>query len=240
MAERWRYAGRKHPPYCTCANCRDDGPRPPHSQQSNQLRAVLEKWRSKNFDPHHILGVPPDSSRKLIVEAHRRWIIAYHPDKHNNDPLANELTKHLNASRDELLGKNLRGSRSKRDQRRNREAAQHRAREAERQRQDEERRQQREKAARTARRYAENRRRQQAQRQSDDFDWSEWVDQQNRQGWRTESAQEQTHNSLPWTIVALTLATLIAAYLILTITAPNAIDSLMEEWARLFDQALTR
>ena len=235
MAERWRYAGRKHPPYCTCANCRDDGPRPRDSQQSNQLRAVLEKWRSKNFDPHHILGVPPDSSRKLIVEAHRRWIIAYHPDKHNNDPLANELTKHLNASRDELLGKNLRGSRSKRDQRRNQEAAQQRAREAERQRQDEERRQQREKAARTARRYAENRRRQQAQRQSDDFDWSEWVDQQNRQGWRTESAQEQTHNSLPWTIVALTLATLIAVYLILTITAPDAIDSMMQEWTRLFN-----
>ena len=105
MAERWRYAGRKHPPYCTCVNCKGDGSRPPHSQPSNQLRPILEKWRLKNFDPHFILGVPPDSSRKLIVEAHRRWIIAYHPDKHNNDPLANELTKHLNAARDEYLGK---------------------------------------------------------------------------------------------------------------------------------------
>lgn len=263
MAERWRYAADKHPPYCTCVSCKGDVPRTPHSQPSNQLRPILEKWQSKNFDPHYVLGISPNSSRKLIVQAHRRWVLTYHPDKHQDDPVATELTKRLNAARDELLGKGRRQSQSQRDQQRRQEEAQERARETERQRrrqarqrareaesrrQNEERRQQREEAARTARQYAENRKHQRDQRQQEDFHWSEWIDQQNRQGWRTRSKRGQTRggknsrrnaantgNSMSLTIVALALATLIAVYLILTITAPDTIDNLMEEWARLFN-----
>ncbi len=40
---------------------------------------------------------------------------------------------------------------------------------------------------------------------------------------------------LGWTVLAISLSAIIAAYLVLTITAPDAIDSLMEEWARLFN-----
>ena len=217
MAERWRYADREHPPCCTCANCRGDGPRPPHSQQSNQLRAVLEKWRSKNFDPHHILGVPPDSSRKLIVEAHRRWIVAYHPDKHNNDPLANELAKHLNAARDELLGKNQRASRSQRDQQRKQEEARQRAQEAERRRQEE-------RIKRTS-----DRRRQEAERI-----WQN-EEQQRSRHWTLRVRSNQRRHSSGWTNVGITLLSIIAAYLALTVIAPAEIDSMMQEWARLFN-----
>ena len=38
-----------------------------------------------------------------------------------------------------------------------------------------------------------------------------------------------------WAVLAVTLLALIAAYLILTVAAPDAIDALMTEWADLFD-----
>lgn len=386
MAERWRYAGRKHPPYCTCADCNGDGSLPPHSQPSNQLRATLEKWRAKNFDPHFILDVPSSASQNLIVKAHRRRILAYHPDKHNNDPLANELTKHINSARDELLGKGRRGSRSQREQRRRQEEAQgQREQDAERLRQEEElerrkreaeelareaarireedqrrgideaeqlirqaarrhekdqrqheqegkgrkgnegaqreraddtekltqnedRQQRRESAARKAKRYVENRWRQREQQRQDDFDGTERINQQNLQGWQTGPTREQGEDErirrdlagkrqeaerlrraqghrqptfrqsrqqsspnrrstrpqsaqrgrepstsgyyanqaqrssvskrkspLGWVAISIVLVLIIVAYLIATVTGPNTIDALMEEWARLFN-----
>ena len=248
MAERWRYAERQHPPYCTCANCKGDGHRPSHSQPSNQLRAILEKWRSKNFDPHHILGVPPGSSRKLIVEAHRRWIIAYHPDKHNNDSFANELTKHLNAARDELLGEGRRGSRSQREQRRNQEEAQQRARDAERGKQEEERAQrareaelQRRKQVRQRAQEAERRRQEERirrtfdrRRQEAERIWQNEEEQRSRH-WTLRVRSKQRKHSRAWTNLGITLLSIIAAYLALTVIAPAEIDSMMQEWARLFN-----
>ncbi len=40
--------------------------------------------------------------------------------------------------------------------------------------------------------------------------------------------------SILWTLTAFALISLIVTYLILTITAPDATDSLMKEWANLF------
>ena len=162
MAERWKYAERNHPPYCTCFDCKGDSSRPRSSQPSNQLRTTLESWRSSNFDPHHILGVPPDASKKWIVEAHRRWILAYHPDKHQIDPLATELTKRINVARDELLGKRRGGSQSQREQQRRQAEAQRRARETERRKQEEEREQRA--AKRRKRDEGERRRREETER----------------------------------------------------------------------------
>lgn len=173
MAERWRYAERNHPPYCTCVNCKGDRSRPRSNQPSDRLRSILQTWRSRHFDPHFILGVPTDASRKLIVEAHRRWIVAYHPDKHQNDPLATELTKRLNAARDELLGKGRHGSQSQRAKRqRQHEERRQQQEEAERRRQEEEREQrareterQRRKQDRQRAREAERRRQNEERRQ---------------------------------------------------------------------------
>ena len=80
-----------------------------------QLERTLEQWRASNFDPHVVLGIPVGATPEQIIDAHRRWVAAYHPDLHDNDPLATELTKRLNAARDELLGKGRRGSQSQRD-----------------------------------------------------------------------------------------------------------------------------
>lgn len=233
MAERWRYAGRKHPPYCTCANCKGDSPRSHDHQPQNQLRATLEQWRSKNFDPHFILGIPPNSSRQFIVETHRRWILIYHPDKHQNDPVATELTKRLNAARDELLGEGRRGSRSQREQRQRQEEAQRqRERESERRRQEEARRQRAREAEQRTQAEAQRRerareaerRRQEEARQRAVHD-AEMI--------MREAARRRQHSPV-WSVLAIALSSIIAAYLILTVTAPDATDSLMQEWANLF------
>ncbi len=42
-------------------------------------------------------------------------------------------------------------------------------------------------------------------------------------------------HSRAWGFLAIALLSTIAAYLVLTVTAPSAIDSLMQEWARLFN-----
>ena len=317
MAERWKYAERNHPPYCTCVECKGDGSRHRPGQPLNQLRTTLENWRSRNFDPHFILGVSPNSSRELIAEAHRRRILAYHPDKHQDDPLATELTKRLNAARDELLGKRHRGSQSQSEQQRRRQEAQQRAREterrshgeerqkradkaeqqrtqeearqqgvreaerlmrdAERRRQDEERLKRARKAEqqrrqKEARRSQEEARRQRshenARRKQDDEQRkrARKAEQQRRQEearLRQEEARRQRSHenarrrqhsrppvqsvrhmrrkgSLLWSLLTIALASLVIAYLFATVEYAGAVDSMMDEWARLFDQALAR
>ncbi len=253
MAERWRYAERPHPPYCTCVNCRGDGPRAPHSQPSNQLRAILEKWRANNFDPHFILGVTPDSSSKLILEAHRRWIIAYHPDKHNNDPLANELTKHLNAARDELLGKGTRRSRTHRERQRRDQEAEKRARESERRKRDEERRQRanaaerqrQERERRTSARETERQRmqeeaRRQGVREAERLMRDAARGRKHRQPMVKNTNNKRRASSIIWPVLAIALAGIIVIHLVLTVETPETVDNIMHNWARLFDQALAR
>jgi len=73
--------------------------------QTLQFRAILEHWRSRDFEPHFVLGVDHGSSDETIISAHRRKLLAYHPDGHRGDPSADELTKRLNIARDELLGR---------------------------------------------------------------------------------------------------------------------------------------
>ena len=153
-----------------------------------QLRRTLDHWRESHFDPYIILSVPRDATQQQIIDSHRRWVSAYHPDRHGNDPIASEVTKHLNAARDKLLGEDRRVSPSQRDQ---------------------------------------GRKQGEAQRQT------------HRGGGYQQNATN-TRNSLSWTIFASALVTLIIAYLILTVTAPESIESLMQEWARLFDRALAR
>ncbi len=248
MAERWRYAERNHPAYCTCVNCKGDGPSHRQNQSPKQLQEILEKWRSENFDPHYVLGISPNSSRKLIVEAHRRLIAAYHPDRHNNDPVATELTKRINAARDELLGAGRRGSRSKRERQRKQDEAQ-RARDAEQRRQREEtqqrtrnaeRQRQREEAQQRVRDAARRRQEEQRQREREDEELArEAARRQRTANSRYQAYQAQLRTKriqeLAWALLAVTFSTLIVAYLILTITAPDDIDSLMEEWAAYFN-----
>ena len=178
-----------------------------------------ERWWSKNFDPHFILGLPHDPSRKSIVEAHRRHIISYHPDKHNNAPLANELTKHLNAARDKLLGEGPRGSQSQRQQSPKQQEAQQRARDAQRAQQEE----------RIKRTYERIR------REAEEI-WQNETQPHSRHSTQTaQSNQPQRKHSPVWTGLGITLFSIIAAYLALTVIAPAYIDSLMQEWARLFN-----
>ena len=73
--------------------------------QAVQFRAILQAWRSRDFEPHFVLGIPAGSSHDTIVEAHRSKLQTYHPDRHQGEPSANELTKRLNIARDQLLGK---------------------------------------------------------------------------------------------------------------------------------------
>ncbi len=81
-----------------------------------QLERTYEHWRASNFDPHVVLGVPVGATHQQILDAHRRWIPAFHPDLHNNDPLATELTKHLNFARDSLLAPHLSQEQQRREQ----------------------------------------------------------------------------------------------------------------------------
>ncbi len=74
-----------------------------------QFRRTLEHWRASNFDPHVVLGIPSGAPQSLIIDSHRRWVTAYHPDRHDGDPLATELTQRLNAARDELSATARRG-----------------------------------------------------------------------------------------------------------------------------------
>ena len=137
MKDRWQYAQGSHPAFCACIECVEARPTNESERSKHSLSDVLDRWRRRRFDPHYILGLPPNSSSKLINEAHRRWIVAYHPDKHNNDPLATELTKHINAARDALLGKNQRTSNSQREQQRKQDEARRQGfREAERMKRD--------------------------------------------------------------------------------------------------------
>ena len=97
----------------------------------DQLRRSLDQWEASNFDPHVILGILKGASQSQIIDAHRRWVAAYHPDQHNSDPLATELTKRVNAARDELLGKGRHESRYQAQQRQNQDAERRRQEEAE-------------------------------------------------------------------------------------------------------------
>ncbi len=106
-----------------------------------QFRRTLEHWRASNFDPHVVLGIPRGAPKSLIIDSHRRWVTAYHPDRHDGDPLATELTQRLNAARDELFAGARRSVQSQPErQRRQAEAQPQRAaQEEERRRQEEER-----------------------------------------------------------------------------------------------------
>lgn len=88
-----------------------------------QLRRTLDHWRDSDFDPYIVLSVPRDATQQQIIDAHRRWVAAYHPDRHGNDPIASELTKRVNASRDVLLGAQLIAARRHEEQRRRQEEA---------------------------------------------------------------------------------------------------------------------
>ena len=253
MAERWRYLERNHPSCCTCVNCKGDSLRGKGSQRLSGLGAILESWRSKDFDPHYILGVPSNSSRDLIVEAHRRWVLIYHPDKHQDDPLAIELTKRVNAARDELLGKGRRGSRSRREQQRRQQEAQRRrqeearrqgAREAERLVRDSARRRKQDEERRKRAREAEQHRRQEEARRQSVREAERLIQDAERRKRSRPSMQRVQHmrksGSLPWSLLAIALATLIAVHLVLAVQSPDAVDNVMNNWARLFDQALAR
>ena len=63
------------------------------------------------------------------------------------------------------------------------------------------------------------------------------VARQSRAGHRNYRSQLRVKRPqrLAWAILTISLSAIIAAYLILTITAPDAIDSLMEQWAQLFN-----
>ena len=54
--------------------------------------------------------------------------------------------------------------------------------------------------------------------------------------------REKTHRNrrIRWSILAVSLLSLIVAYLVLTVTAPDAVEELMEVWTHLFDNALAR
>lgn len=97
-----------------------------------QLRRTLDHWQANDFDPHIVLGVPTNASQYQIVDAHRRRVAAYHPDRHSNDPLASELTKRVNAARDALLYDRVRVE-TRREEQRHREEEQRRQEEARRQ-----------------------------------------------------------------------------------------------------------
>ena len=255
MAERWRYAERNHPPYCTCVECQGDGVGHAFKQPENQLGATLSKWQARDFDPYFILDVPFDASSNQINQAHRRLIKQYHPDRHFGDPNASQLTKRINAARDALLSNSLADVRRRRARQQRQERPEHQTtRRTQEQRNNQaHNRQEQQRSNRATHASNENRQQQQSWSQQNDFNWEEWIDQRDREGWRTGSTQRQTRgsreyqrnvantgNSLSWLIAVLALATLIAAYLILTIAVPDTMDSLMEEWARLFDQALVR
>ena len=92
-----------------------------------QLERTLEQWRASNFDPHVVLGIPVGATPEQIIDAHRRWVAAYHPDLHDNDPLATELTQRVNAARDQLVGKSERETLQHREQQRRQEEARRRS-----------------------------------------------------------------------------------------------------------------
>ena len=176
-----------------------------------QLERTLEQWRASNFDPHVVLGIPVGVTPEQIVDAHRRWVAAYHPDLHENDPLATELTKRLNAARDESLGKGQRVSKPRNQQRRYQATSQ----------------QQRAQEAEIRRELARKRQEAERLRQNEE-----------RRGSSRSRIQRDWHKrrirSRAWTILALMLLSIVAIYMILTITAPHEIDSKMEEWAKIF------
>ena len=227
-----------------------------------QLERTLEQWRASNFDPHVVLGIPVGATPEQIIDAHRRWVAAYHPDLHDNDPLATELTKRLNAARDGLLGNGRRESQSQREQRQRREQArQQRTREAEQRRQDEERQQRtqqveqqrrQEEARRQVVREAERLIRDAAQKRQETANRrstrSQYQQQSQREsyagGYDAHRARQDalSHRKLPlrWVATSIVLVSIIIAYLILTVQTPAAVDSLMDEWASLFDEALAR
>ena len=235
MADRWQYAQEKHPAYCTCIRCVNSERAGNARRSKTALSDVLDRWRKRDFDSHYILGVPPNSSRDLIVEAHRRWIVAYHPDKHQNDPRATELTKRLNAARDELLGKGRRASQSQRE-RQQPEAQRQRAQENERRKQEE--------AQRQRGRASEQRRQEEAERIKRDLARKRQEAERLRQNEeRHRGPRPRTQRFRPkfrkrsraWGVSAIALLSIIATYLVLTVTAPGEIDSMMEEWAKLFN-----
>ena len=237
MADRWQYAQEKHPAYCTCIRCVNSERAGNAHRSKTALSDVLDRWRKRDLDSHYILGVPPNSSRDLIVEAHRRWIVAYHPDKHQNDPRATELTKRLNAARDELLGKGRRASQSQREQRQSQE-------EAERQRTRESERRSQEEARRQRGRASEQRRQEEAERIKRDLARKRQEAERLRQNEeRHRGPRPRTQRFRPkfrkrsraWGVSAIALLSIIATYLVLTVTAPGEIDSMMEEWAKLFN-----
>ena len=51
-----------------------------------------------------------------------------------------------------------------------------------------------------------------------------------------------SHRKLPlrWVATSIVLVSIVIAYLILSVQTPAAVDSMMDEWAKLFDQALAR
>ena len=184
------------------------------------------------------------------IRPHRRLIKQYHPDRHFGDPTASQLTKRINAARDALVSNSPAEARRRRarQQRQARPERQTSRRTQKQWNNQAHNRQERQRSNRASQASNENRQQHQSGSQQNDFDWEERIDQRDRQGWRTGSAQRQTRgsrdyqrnvadtgNSKSWAIAVLALVTLVAAYLILTSTAPEAIDSLMEEWARLFN-----
>ena len=238
MADRWQYAQEKHPAYCTCIRCVNSERAGNAHRSKTALSDVLDRWRKRDLDSHYILGVPPNSSRDLIVEAHRRWIVAYHPDKHQNDPRATELTKRLNAARDELLGKGRRASQSQREQRQSQE-------EAERQRTRESERRSQEEAQRQRANKAEQQRRQEEARQQGVNEAERLLRDAERRRQNTRSYAQQVWHEQPkrsrvWVLLAITLVTIITGYLFVAVENPESVDSLMNEWASLFDEALAR
>ncbi len=46
--------------------------------------------------------------------------------------------------------------------------------------------------------------------------------------------------SILWTVIAFALVSLIVSYLVFTVTSPSSVETLMDSWARLFDDALAR
>ena len=236
MADRWQYAQEKHPAYCTCIRCVNSERAGNAHRSKTALSDVLDRWRKRDFDSHYILGVPPNSSRDLIVEAHRRWIVAYHPDKHQNDPRATELTKRLNAARDELLGKGRRASQSQRERQQP---------EAQRQRTQENERRKQEEAQRQRANKAEQQRRQEEARQQGVNEAERLLRDAERRRQNTRSYAQQVWHEQPkrsrvWVLLAITLVTIITGYLFVAVENPESVDSLMNEWASLFDGALAR
>lgn len=68
-----------------------------------RFRKTLERWQAKDFDPHLVLGLTKDATRKQIDHKHRRLLKRYLDAQQQGASTATEVIARINDARDGLL-----------------------------------------------------------------------------------------------------------------------------------------